>query len=342
MPRRRVSVGMSSSQGPESIRASPTTAVNTSNNGNNDRMAIMAAVAMTELLGGKSSPTSAFSEHSTPDLANEDSKATAVSTDTSPDRFRVSPSVDRDMLPPSKKARTSESSDESTTPCPSPPLMRMSHDECIKPHASQPRLYHGSFHGSPRSPPPPGFHVVGSIPNGRYNTHFRHHPSSMSPTSVPRTPPPLGHFHQGASMSPNSMYRMHHHHQQQNMTAMRASPTCYEDVTRTSGLPKSLSFRKICSKCGKTRGEHGDFGFGNKCKYQDCGKCGAGEHIHKKKNIPMGILCTLTVEDGAVPGAAANYDRKIQELASRAQLQKDMHKGKQDAVASRVVVAGAP
>jgi hypothetical protein len=55
----------------------------------------------------------------------------------------------------------------------------------------------------------------------------------------------------------------------------------------------------------------------------------------------MGILCTLTVEDGAIPGAAANYDRKIQELASRAQLQKEMHKGKQDAVV-RAVVAGAP
>ncbi len=100
----------------------------------------------------------------------------------------------------------------------------------------------------------------------------------------------------------------------------RVSPT-YEEATRNSGLPKTLSFRKICSKCGKTRAEHGELGFGNKCVYQECGKCGAGIHIHNQNKVPMGILCSLTVEQGAEPGAAELYHRKIQDLAYRAELQ---------------------
>jgi hypothetical protein len=55
----------------------------------------------------------------------------------------------------------------------------------------------------------------------------------------------------------------------------------------------------------------------------------------------MGILCTLTVEDGATPGSVAKYERKIQDLASRAELQKELEKRKQDA-AVRAVAAGAP
>ena len=43
----------------------------------------------------------------------------------------------------------------------------------------------------------------------------------------------------------------------------------------------------------------------------------------------MGILCSLTEKDGAKPGAAATYDRKIRELAARADLQKEIQKHKQ-------------
>jgi hypothetical protein len=35
----------------------------------------------------------------------------------------------------------------------------------------------------------------------------------------------------------------------------------------------------------------------------------------------MGVLCTLTVQEGAVPGAAMLYQRKISDLATRAELQ---------------------
>jgi hypothetical protein len=121
----------------------------------------------------------------------------------------------------------------------------------------------------------------------------------------------------------------------------RVSPT-YGEMTRNSGLPKSLSFRKICSKCGKTRGEHGELGFGNKCVYQECGRCGAGIHMHVKNRVPMGILCTLTEEQGALRGASDAYDRKIRELAFRAECQKDMQQQAQqqrDAAATNPVSA---
>lgn len=98
----------------------------------------------------------------------------------------------------------------------------------------------------------------------------------------------------------------------------------YEGPTRKLGLPKALSFRKICSKCGKTRGEHGELGFGHKCVYQDCGRCGAGVQMHVKSGVPMGILCTLAVEDGAIPGHAEMYTRKIRDLAVRAQIQRGL------------------
>jgi hypothetical protein len=105
---------------------------------------------------------------------------------------------------------------------------------------------------------------------------------------------------------------------------------CYEDAIKNSGLPKALSFRKICSKCGKVRGEHGELGFGNKCVFQECGKCGAGIEMHAKANCPMGILCQLTEEEGATPGAAAAYERKIRELAARAEVQKVLLEDKRE------------
>jgi hypothetical protein len=98
---------------------------------------------------------------------------------------------------------------------------------------------------------------------------------------------------------------------------------------QNSGLPKSLSFRKICSKCGKTRGEHGELGFGNKCVYQDCGRCGAGVQMHVRAHVPMGILCTLSVEDGAILGASDRYNRKIRDLAQRAEMERRLKAGKQ-------------
>ena len=75
----------------------------------------------------------------------------------------------------------------------------------------------------------------------------------------------------------------------------------------------------------KTRGEHGELGFGNKCVFQDCGRCGAGIQIHVKANVPMGFLCTLTVKEGATPGASEIYLKKINALAVAAALKKKLN-----------------
>lgn len=43
----------------------------------------------------------------------------------------------------------------------------------------------------------------------------------------------------------------------------------------------------------------------------------------------MGILCQLSTEDGATPGASELYTRKIQELAARANIQREIQRRKQ-------------
>jgi hypothetical protein len=115
----------------------------------------------------------------------------------------------------------------------------------------------------------------------------------------------------------------------------------YDDAIRSTGLPKALSFRKICSRCGKTRGEHGDLGFGNKCVFQDCGRCGAGLHMHEAAGQPMGVLCQLTEAEGATAGASASYERKLRDLAARANLQRELQRVKEEHI-ERIVRAGAP
>ena len=161
---------------------------------------------------------------------------------------------------------------------------------------------------------------------------------NASPVSVISQPSYMPHYHHLPPLHTPSL-PIHHliPHTQRHPNPFpyfptpppRASPT-YEDVIKSSGLPKSLSFRKICSKCGKTRGEHGELGFGNKCVYQECGKCGANIELHKKAGSPMGILCCLTVEEGATPGSSANYKRKIRDLAARAELQKSIQEDKRE------------
>jgi hypothetical protein len=110
----------------------------------------------------------------------------------------------------------------------------------------------------------------------------------------------------------------------QNVDSTSSTNRCsiYENITRTCGLPKSLSFRKICSRCGRTRSEHGEFGFGNSCAYECCGRCGASLQCHQQNGNVMGVLCQLTVDDGAIPGASYQYHRKLRDLAARAELQR--------------------
>lgn len=141
---------------------------------------------------------------------------------------------------------------------------------------------------------------------------------SWSSSSPPRTYHGPGGAYHGPGGGPAPVPIPPNHHPDY----YSAAP--YDSLLRHSGgLPKSLSFRKICSKCGKPRSEHGDLGFGNRCAFQECGKCGASVERHLRYRSPMGVLCHLTVRQGAVPGAATEYRRKLAELAARADLQKE-------------------
>lgn len=90
-------------------------------------------------------------------------------------------------------------------------------------------------------------------------------------------------------------------------------------------LPTSLSFRKICSKCGRSRNEHGELGFGNNCVYDDCAKCGASQKDHEKEGVQMGFYCSLTERGSPFvkAGMADCYIRKIYGMATMAKLKKD-------------------
>jgi hypothetical protein len=216
---------------------------------------------------------------------------------------------------------------------------RFPYHHSMPPQAGRYPPQHGHGHGHashraspvhPRASPPPAFEYSRSV-STRYlqpspPPNFRNSPPPYNRSSPPpyvrsssppyvRTspPPPLGMYSNGVTPSP---YKQ---------------TGSYEEVLRSSGLPKALSFRKICSKCGKTRGEHGELGFGNKCVYQECGKCGAGQHMHERAGQPMGVLCCLTTEDGATPLASAIYERKIRELAARADLQRELQRRKEEA-----------
>ena len=48
------------------------------------------------------------------------------------------------------------------------------------------------------------------------------------------------------------------------------------------------------------------------------------------KTQQMGILCRLTVAEGAIPGHADSYNRKIRALATRAELQKTIMDDKRE------------
>lgn len=219
------------------------------NNKGDDRMAIMAALAMTELIGGpsRSQPPVAQPrpEGSAPHDTDQESRKRKVSEgDTAEQPERKKASSPTDMEDTEAHAVISANS-----------TMSPSHSRDNSPVGMMP----------PPPPPPPQQFVNYNYTNGNG--------APYNDAVAMKVPPPSA--------------------------GTRVSPTTYEEATRNSGLPKTLSFRKICSKCGKTRAEHGELGFGNKCVYQECGKCGAGIQIHTKNNVPMGILCSLTVEQGA-------------------------------------------
>lgn len=236
-----------------------------------DKMAIMAAVAMTELFGGNKEQQATKPDQPMVRRVSEDKNEPPTK------RLKMT------QEPPKKKVLSPTSSEDDEV------RAVVSSNSSHVSHVSQSPSVdsHGSRDPSP-SPRFPRYY-------GYYN-NYGAPPRGMGPVEgLPKRPPP-------PALPP--------------MQHQRRSP----DGT----LPKALSFRKICSKCGKTRGEHGELGFGHKCVYQDCGRCGAGVQMHVKASVPMGFLCTLTVNDGATPGAAEAYERKIHDLAVRAELQRSL------------------
>lgn len=91
-------------------------------------------------------------------------------------------------------------------------------------------------------------------------------------------------------------------------------------------LPKGLTYRKVCSNCGRQRAEHGEFGFGNKCPFTTCGRCGAEEDLHLKESglCKMGVLCELTEEEGAKRGTREKYEAMLIDLSARAEVRAGM------------------
>lgn len=182
-----------------------------------------------------------------------------------------------------------------------------------------------------QQPYPPRPHYATYLQTSTPYPHPRRH--HLHQFTCQRYPPNSSHpypahFSQTPPSHPLLQYRSHSNrvHAVSTTTPTTTSkPPPYEEMVRTTGLPKNLSFRKICSKCGKSRSEHGN-GFGNKCVFDECGKCGAGLAQHVAASQPMGILCQLTVAQGARRGAAEAYHHKLQELSARAHLQKELQR----------------
>ena len=326
----------------------------------NDAMAIMAAVAMAQLSGVKQAapkspkPTTEISPTSTPvssEIKVHDDHKRKASDSASRLPFKKRRSSVDDQVKPEEEAshesrnpspvhaergddQPAEDPPRRVSPTPHPvkeiytvkaakhspspagryrPHYPQDYHPTLPPRYESPSSYshyHEHPYVGPRGPPPPPYYGHASSP--RYGPpHYTglpyrqtHSPRSM--TSVPVSPP--------------NKYE----HTQILSSSAASSPMTpnTEEMFRQSGLPRSLSFRKICSRCGKTRGEHGELGFGNKCVFEECGKCQAGLHAHRAAGQPMGILCQLTADQGAKPGAVAAYECKIKELAAHADLQK--------------------
>jgi hypothetical protein len=301
------------------IGKNPTTEIKDSK----DPLALMAAVAMTELFGKPSDAAEATasepplatdeSDHDTKETASDDDETVPLK----PLKKRklddqaivaVSPETTFEQLRDSKRPRSS--------PADSPVTRRLESG-----HSSPVTMLGKPQQYSLAPGPPRGDHYQPPTYQHRPTSVFSHHSLAAGPPPS-RSP---SHSHYGFYPStPQHARNMHPHTHYAHNAPPPMYANCYENAIKTSGLPKSLSFRKVCSKCGKVRGEHGELGFGNKCVFEECGKCGAGQDAHTKANKTMGILCNLTVEEGAVPGASVTYERKIRELAARAELQKSL------------------
>lgn len=114
--------------------------------------------------------------------------------------------------------------------------------------------------------------------------------------------------------------------------SFESSSSCVENrppVSNTTKLsmiklPKSLSFRSICSKCGRSRKDHGERWFGGQCKFNSCGKCGLSSEDHIRLGVKTGWYCSLTESNGAKTSVIQNYMKCIDTLAMTAEYKKSI------------------
>jgi hypothetical protein len=146
-----------------------------------------------------------------------------------------------------------------------------------------------------------------------YDEHNMHHPGpQMIRPQFSRFQPPLSQHHNAtAKTSPR---------------APESSANALVAAYLKNKLPKGLTYRKVCSHCGRQRAEHGEFGFGNKCPFTTCGRCGADEDLHLKESglCQMGVLCELTEEEGAKRGTIEKYEAMLIDLSARAEVRAGM------------------
>jgi hypothetical protein len=73
-------------------------------------------------------------------------------------------------------------------------------------------------------------------------------------------------------------------------------------------LPKGVTFNMICKNCGRKKSEHGGYGFGSRCGYQYCGRCGVDKTYHLFINSPMGYFCK---ESSIPPWRNKQYEEMV-------------------------------
>ena len=249
-----------------------------------DRMAIMAALAMTELSQGfASKPSSA-------------SSSIKRSMESGPGQSHI----------PFKKRRSSMSIANQDN----------SANATHVPQTPQPILSYVSKSSSTLSKSPSDNSIVSdeenSYPRNTNMNYSRHGSAGVGIDSVPLGPVAVG--------------SLGHSRNQNPMTSSNKNSNRDGGNSNTTRLPPFLSFRKICSKCGRVRSDHGELGFGNKCIFKNCGKCYASDQVHDTLGVKMGYTCTLTERDSPAVNTAMikKYNMNIKELAAMAKLKKDI------------------
>ena len=196
----------------------------------------------------------------------------------------------------------------------------------------------------------PVYHNHQGYPPPHYQQQYQYGPQQQGHHGHYPPPPPPQATHPQAIRPQFSRYQPQPHYQQpsssvqQQVVPPTSAPTKVQldkiaksiaEANLKNKLPKGLSYRKVCSHCGRQRAEHGEFGFGGKCAFTTCGRCDADEERHKKTledgtkcDCPMGVMCTLTVEEGAKPGASEKYDAKLADLAARAEIRAGMNEAR--------------